>query len=57
MKLLLIVSVLIAMYLMTGCDLRPVHREYVREGNLEHHYTRHHKHEGHPLPPQEFPSR
>ena len=55
MKLLLIASIIFAVYLITGCDTRPVQRDYYRPGNLEHHYTRHQKHEGHKLPPQEFP--
>lgn len=55
MKLLLIGSFICAIYLITGCTKDPVQREYTRPSNLDHHYTRHQKHEGHPLPPQEFP--
>jgi major membrane immunogen (membrane-anchored lipoprotein) len=44
---------LIILLLLTGCSKEPVHRDYYRDGNFEHHY----KHEGHRLPPQQFPPR
>ena len=50
MKLLLVASIFLAAYLTTGCTEQPVHREYYRDGNFDHYYQRHYKHEGHHLP-------
>ena len=55
-RLLLSVSILFAIYLITGCSEQPVHRDYYRDGNFEHHY-RHYPHEGHHLPQQYYPPR
>lgn len=42
--------------LVTGCS-QPVSREYYRDGNFDHYYERHYKHEGHHLPPQKMEER
>ena len=57
MRLLLSVSILFVIYLSTGCTEQPVHREYYRDGNFDHYYQRHYKHDGHHLPPQKMEER
>ena len=57
MKLLLVASIFLAAYLTTGCTEQPVYREYYRDGNFDHYYQRHYKHEGHHLPPQKMEER
>lgn len=55
MKLLLVASLFLATFLVTGCQ--PVEREYVRDGNFDHYYERHYKHPGHHLPLQKMEER
>lgn len=57
MRLLLSVSILFVIYLSTGCTEQPVHREYYRDGNFDHYYQRHYKHDGHHLPLQKMEER